>query len=293
MDILDLKAFVMLAETLNFTRAAELMFVSQSTFSRQISRLETEMGTALFVRSPRAVALTDCGRVFLPEAKVQIAAWENTLRHMEQVRQGKMGGLTIGFVQDYPNDRFPELIRAYREAYPGVALTFREYGQASITQALEDGAVDVAFSFEEGVCQCDTVVYRELECSSICAVLWAENPLANREKLWLSELREMPIVVIRQEVSLFGYQNVMERCRRGGIQPEIAGTASIIPSLFMMIESDLGFAFLPESAKRIAPDGVRFVPLADCDDEIATVLAWRTDNRNPCLRGFLRIAEEI
>lgn len=293
MDISDLKAFIMLAETLNFTRSAEAMFVSQSTFSRQISRLEAEMGTTLFLRSPRSVELTDCGRVFLPEAKAQITAWENTLRHMEQVRQGVLGTISIGFIQDNPNDRFPEILRAFRAAYPGVDIVLREYGQGSITQAIENGAVDVAFSFDEGIYQYESVGTLVLERSPMQIVVAKDSPLCQRERLRIAELRELPMVVIAQDISMMGYQNVMERCRRGGISPEIAATANIIPSLFMLIEAGMGFTFLPESAKRIAPEGVCFLPIEDCQDEIATVLAWREDNQNPCLRGFLEVARAV
>ena len=293
MDISDLRAFVMLAETLNFTRSAEAMFVSQSTFSRQISRLEAEMGAPLFARSPRSVSLTDYGQVFLPEARAQIAAWENTLRHMEQVRQGLLGSLSVGFVQDNPNDHFPEILREFRKRYPRVDVQFREYGQGPVTLAIDSGEVDAAFSFDEGIYQCQSVRCRILERSPIRAVLWKGNPLCKKEGIMLRELSEEPMVFIRQEVSIFGYQNVLERCRRAGFTPDIAATANIIPSLFMLVESNLGFTFLPDSARRIAPEGVEFVPILDCADEIATVLAWREDNENPCLKSFLNTAAEV
>lgn len=293
MDIMDLKAFVMLAETLNFTRSAEALYVSQSTFSRQISRLESEMGLSLFIRSPRSVTLTEYGQVFLPEAKAQIATWENTLRHMEQVKQGLRGSLSIGFLQDNPNDHFPEVLRAYRAAHPNVALTFREYGQGHIVQALNDGEIDLAFTFSEGLGECPNVESRTLERSPIRAVVWEGSPLASRAALSLSDLASEPMVVIGSEVNLYGYQNVMDRCRRSGFSPIIAATANILPSLFMLIEAGLGYAFLPESARRIAPQGIRFLPILDCQDELATVLAWQADCGNACLSGFLQVASEM
>ena len=293
MDISDLKAFVMLAETLNFTRSAEAMFVSQSTFSRQISRLESEMGTPLFVRSPRSVELTEYGTVFLPEARAQIAFWEKTLLHMAQVKKGLMGGLTIGFLQDNPNDLFPAVLKQYREKYPNVELILREFGQAAITQAVSLREIDVAFTFDEGMAECPGVSTMVLERSPICAVLREDHPLCAAGSVSLKALGEMPLVVIGQDVNLFGYQDVMDRCRRGGFTPKVAATANIIPSLFMLVEASLGFAFLPLSAKRIAPADICFLPIRDCSDEISTVLAWREDNGNPCLKGFLEMARAL
>ena len=299
MDLSDLRAFVMLAETLNFTRSAEALFVSQSTFSRQISRLEAEIGMPLFVRSPRSVTLTEFGRVFLPEARQQISAWETSLRHMQQVRNGSRGRFVLGFIQDNPNDRIPEILRAYRQSYPEVDLELREYGQGAITRALETGEVDAGFTFAEGLDRSPEVESRLVSISPMCAVLRAEHPLCHdasgrpRSGLSLKELDGEDLVLISQEVSIYGYQNVLERCRRAGIAPEISATAKILPSLFMLVEAGMGFAFLPETAARMAPAGVSFLQLSDCDDSLAMVLAWRGDNQNPCLEEFLATADQI
>ena len=293
MELSDLQAFVMLAETLSFTRSAEAMFVSQSTFSRQISRLEAELGVPLFVRSPRAVSLTDYGRVFLEDARAQLGSWERSLHRMERVRQGTMGHITVGFIQDNPNDRFPEILRAYRQACPQVDILLQEYGQGAITRAIETGVVDVGFTFSEGLYETDRIETRILDSTPICVVLRKDHPLCERQSIRLRELAGEPLVLISQDVSIYGYQNVLDRCRRGGITPEISATARIVPSLFMLIEAGMGFAFLPGSARRTAPEGVSFLELEDCEDVLDTVLAWRSDNENPALRTFLQAADSV
>jgi DNA-binding transcriptional LysR family regulator len=83
-----LRCFVAVAEELHFTRAAERLLVSQPALSRQIRQLELLLGTALFQRERRAVALTDAGRALLPAAQGIVAAWEETSARVRELTGG-------------------------------------------------------------------------------------------------------------------------------------------------------------------------------------------------------------
>lgn len=292
MELGDLRAFCLLADTLNFTRTAEALFVSQPTLSRQIGRLERELGTPLFDRTPREVTLTPCGRVFYEDAQKQLAAWETAVQHVAQARDGLRGSLQIGFLRDSPNTAFPAIVRQARQQLPEVALHFRECGMAALVEALRQEQVDAAFSFSEGLAELDEIESLVLGVHPMCAVVPAEHPLAAAQTVRMEQLREEPFVMISPEVSMTGYQSVLARCRKHGFQPAVAACADMVPGLFMLVEAGLGVANLPDSAARIAPPGIRFLPIADCDEPQTTVLAWRRENESPALRAFVVVARQ-
>ena len=98
MELRSLHYFIAVAETLNFSRAAERLYMAQPPLSQQIQRLEKEMGVQLFVRTKRSVRLTAAGEVFLQEAYRTLAQVEQAVHSAQQADRGEIGRLAIGFV---------------------------------------------------------------------------------------------------------------------------------------------------------------------------------------------------
>ena len=112
MDIRRFRYFIAVAEELHFRRAAERLNISQPPLSQQIKLLEQELGTALFERTNRRVALTQAGRLFLPEARAAIAQAERAIEVARKGQRGELGGLRVGFFPSAP--LIPEIARAIR-----------------------------------------------------------------------------------------------------------------------------------------------------------------------------------
>lgn len=287
MDISTLEAFIALAETLSFTRASERLYISQSALSRQILKLEDELGAELFRRSRREVELTACGRVFLEDSRELLARYSLALTHLEDVRDGLRGTLTLGFLRDAPSDRLAEIIRTFRGDYGDIRLTMREYGQDAVASAVIGGEADIVFSFYEGLGELDPVETLTLAEHSICAVVRADDPIAQRERIEIEALDGRDLVIISPKVSELGRRSVVTQFMSRGMIPRVAAHADIVPSLLMMVESGIGIGTLPRSAMRLAPETITFVPIDDGRPPMLTVLAWRSDNQNPALKTFL------
>ncbi|WP_179122308.1 LysR family transcriptional regulator [Caloramator quimbayensis] len=151
MDIRALQSFIMLANTLNFTRAAELMYISQPSLSKQIVNLEDELGVPLFKRNKRGVELTVYGKVFLNDAKEIINQWEKSINHIEQVKYGDNGFVRIGFIRDFPIKIVPESIKLFTKENPEVNIKLKEFGENECIEVLCKGDVDAVFTFWEGI----------------------------------------------------------------------------------------------------------------------------------------------
>ncbi len=152
MELRHLRYFVTLAETLNFTRAADLLYISQSALSQQVADMENELGVRLFRRTKRSVELTGSGKVLLNESR-------KILRQMEQLvplvrdsalYEDQQRSILIGFdatVVHHSGLRqaLTDDIFNLRAKTPGLQADFLTYEHDTLVQALESNAVDVGF----------------------------------------------------------------------------------------------------------------------------------------------------
>jgi DNA-binding transcriptional LysR family regulator len=143
MNFQRLRYFVVVAEELNFSRAAERLRMAQPPLSYQIKRLEEELGVQLFHRTKRSVRLTDAGRLLLVEARGLLVHAEQTASVVHRVGQGEVGRLTVGFVPSAANRVLPPILRAFGERFPSVELLLREVDPDRLLRGLSDGRVDV------------------------------------------------------------------------------------------------------------------------------------------------------
>lgn len=145
MDVRYLEPFVAVAEELHFGRPARRLQMSQPPLSRQIRRLEEEVGVQLFVRGRHSVRLTPAGRAFLEEARVTLAHAEAAARMARRVAGGQVGRLRVGHVDAGSSEMLPGLLRAFHDQAPDVRLVVEERTSDALAAAVEADELDVAF----------------------------------------------------------------------------------------------------------------------------------------------------
>ncbi|GHO81053.1 hypothetical protein KSD_88240 [Ktedonobacter sp. SOSP1-85] len=118
MELRHLRYFIVVAEELHFSRAAEILHMAQPPLSQQIQNLESELGIPLLIRTKRSVQLTPAGKAFLVEAKKVIAQTERAIETAHQAYNGLLGQLDIGFVGTAMAEILPTILKAFRERYP-------------------------------------------------------------------------------------------------------------------------------------------------------------------------------
>ncbi|HEX2134986.1 MAG TPA: LysR family transcriptional regulator, partial [Microvirga sp.] len=127
MDLRQLRYFVAVAEEGHITRAAERLGMQQPPLSQQIKAIEQELDLQLFRRKARGVELTDAGRVLLDQARAVLERLDHALLLTQRTARGEQGRLSVGIAPTAPFHPFvPQVMRAFREAYPLVSVTFDE-----------------------------------------------------------------------------------------------------------------------------------------------------------------------
>lgn len=146
-DLRRLYYFMIVAEELHFTRAAERLHIAQPPLSSQIQQLERELKVQLFERTRHSVRLTDAGQVLLDEARRIFGQMERTVRMVQRVGHGEVGLLTLGFVPSASNSILPLFLREFQQRFPNVQLFLRELGPDQVVRGLHERHIDVGFLY--------------------------------------------------------------------------------------------------------------------------------------------------
>ncbi|WP_063017132.1 LysR family transcriptional regulator [Nocardia nova] len=249
MDLRQLQYFIAVAETENFTRAAQQVHVAQSGVSAHIKALERELGQALFERRPRAVKLTAAGEALLPHARAAmnaLAAGRASIDALTGLLHGHVGIGTITSISPRSID-LPEILASFHRRHPGVDITLVEDTAASLLARLAEGNVDVAFTSLTEELNGD-VRTRELHTERVVAALLPTDPLARESHLPLSACAERLLIALPEGS---GLRRQLDRTlARAGVRARIAFEAGDPDVLVAMAEKGLGMALVPESALR-------------------------------------------
>ena len=193
MELTQMKYFVKLAEELNFTEAAKKLFITQSTLSLSIKRLEEECGTPLFDRIGKGTYLTDAGRVFVEFARRSIREAEAGIRSMQEMKGIYTGKLNIGVTYSL-HDILSDSILTFTEQYPDARLNIIESNSVKeLEELVLKGEIDFAFTYRS------RRMSPLLECvqlfeTPLCVIASKEHPIASRDSVPIREIERYPFV---------------------------------------------------------------------------------------------------
>ena len=192
MDIRQLKYFIAVAEEQHIGRAADRLHISQPPLTRQIHALEEELGVLLFTRTKWGVRLTEVGEYLLNHAREIKAHVELVKEHAKQAGKGQVGRIDVGVYGSAMLNIIPQILHAFTSRNPSVKVVLHTLNKGRQIEALHRGQILIAFEryLPESKGLRLEHVYRE----ALCVALNARNPLAERERIEIDDLRDEPII---------------------------------------------------------------------------------------------------
>ncbi|HZA75415.1 MAG TPA: LysR family transcriptional regulator [Acidimicrobiales bacterium] len=284
LDLRKLRYFIAVAEEMHFGRAAERLYVAQPALSRQIQRLEEQLGVALFARTSRSVELTDAGRKLLSEGKALLAAAQATQRRVRRAAE-RARVLTVGF---FTGDPVTPATRAFGAAHPDVVVDVVRVYWFDQADVLFDGRADVAF-VHLPVAEAGLRLVPLYDVARV-ALLSRDHPLARRGELSIAELADEPVILHR------GASPAWERFhntdpRPDGRHPSPGPLVGNIEEKLEQVAAGRAISFLPVSAAAamtLQPEVV-VVPVTDIAPT-RVCLAWSVDGETELVRTFVELA---
>lgn len=289
MTIFQLDCFLTLSQTLNFTRAAQLQFITQPALSRSISALEDELGVQLLERSRNSVALTSAGKVFANECKHIISACQKGIQDAQAISSGTTGTLRMGAAFDSYEPLTIKLINALRERHTGINVELKFSSADGLIKLIDDNLADMIVA--SGKSKRSDINSMLIDCRRIHIVLPSYHPLADCSSVSFSELSNEDFVAISHVMSLPGYESLIEFASRSGFVPHITGEADTVSGLLMMVGAGKGITILYRQHEPYSNDQIRFIPLDD-DYYFNRYLIWNNSS-NPLMDMVIQTAKEI
>ncbi|PXY36661.1 LysR family transcriptional regulator [Prauserella flavalba] len=277
----QLRAFVAVATELSFRRAAEKLHTTQPPLSRQIKALEETVGTRLFDRGTRRVALTAAGQAFLPEAQRLLTNADVARRAVTEAVTGERGVVRVGYIEPAAYDLLPRVLPKFREKHPKIDLELHEMHSSDAVRRLRGRDIEVAL-LRPPVDQTGLrleIVYAD----RLVAVVPEHHPVAGRT-IALAELADEQFVSFTANQGTGVHTAALQACASSGFSPTIAHLASSTPMLMSLVAAGQGVGLIPEPF-RIAPrPGVGFATIIDPEARSHVAIAWREDESRAAYR---------
>lgn len=217
MNIKDLEYFQVICQEKSITRAAKRMYLSPQGLSRILQNMENELNTTLLIRTKSGIRLTESGDALLMHAGEILQSYgemEQEIRNIENQRSGEVDLLSAYGILRLLT---PECLLAFREKYPNITLTYREFPDCQVERMFLEKEGNIAFSiapFQE-----ELYDVTELESFPIKLLVHKDHPLSRRDSVTIQDLKGEKIYI---ENSVFKiYHLIYDRCVRAGFTPDI------------------------------------------------------------------------
>ena len=244
MDINNLTAFIEVAKQQSFSKAAEILFLTQPAISKRITALETELGTALFNRINRKVTLTEAGRALLPRAQNLRYELEDIRRIASQLSEQVAGSLSMGTSHHIGLHRLPPFLSFFNTTYPDVHLDLHFVGSEQACEAVEQGDLELAF----------ITLPSELPPQLHAKALWQDelHIVVNREHK-LAQFAEVSLEALQAERCIlpgkdtYTYQLIAQAFQALTHKLNIYLTTHYLDTLKMLVSAGFGWSVLPHT----------------------------------------------
>ena len=299
MDFRHLRYFVTVAETGHMTRAAGRLGIQQPPLSQQIRALEAALGTALFRRHPKGVALTDAGCLLLPEAQRILADVAALEARMAQAAQGLRGTLSMGFTSSAAAHAFtPDTLRACRERYPDIELVLSEHNAAEITEAVASRRLHCGF-LRVPVARPPGVLFETLLTEPVVVALpvghrLARGRAARRAPVAPRDLDKENLILVRRPGAPGLYANLLSICETAGARPKVVAEVERMMTSLNLVAAGAGITVVPASMQGAHPQAIVYRPFqrhARIDAPIT--LVFRDGEPNRSVETFVNLARSI
>jgi len=240
-----LKYIAAIAETANFTRAAERLFLAQPSLSKQIKDLEDAIGIQIFVRHHDGVRLTAAGQMVVSYAQEAVKTRNEIILAARAVHCGDFPALRIGFSCFVQRDILRSFNDAYASLFPNCRIQFAGGDPAQILRLMEEKNLDAAV-LPLPVTESDWVV--ELIASAPLVVcMRADDPLAQQTEIQPSELGKKLKIFRSPEAHPEAHARLMEMLAEVGIQPEVSCLTTTPADIQWMVQSGNGLALIDQT----------------------------------------------
>ena len=289
MNTTQLECFLAVSNFLNFSRAAEQLRITQPAVSHQINTLEDELGVKLFHRTSKRVQMTQAGHLFTQYALEILSLSRTSKARLKETQQTSVMRFGIGCRSFLELRLLSPVLKQLRVEFPLLLPVLRLIPFNSLENLLEDGEVQVMFTFQESAPK--RAAYRELTQRPVVCICGEAHPFAAYEFLTAQQLRTGDRFAAypphSAPPSLLSVQSQVIT----GRNPDHLYFCNSLETLYTLLETGFAYAVTADLPQLTLP-GIRSIPIPEFP-ALSYGVSYRMEESNPVLRRFLARMDEF
>ncbi|WP_461783229.1 LysR family transcriptional regulator [Prosthecobacter sp.] len=284
MELYQLGYFIEIARQRSFTRAAERLHMAQPALSQQMKNLESELGTALFIRGRKEIQLTAAGKAFLPRAEALLTQAEAAKAIVSDVAQLRGGKLVIAAIPSVSACLLPEVIRSFSRQHEQVELQLIEDSSERVSENVESGLADIGFlqlPASKSAFETRTII------SEPFVLLVAKShPLVKQKEVALKQLATESFIFYKGRAR----DTALEACRKAGFEPQIACESGELETVRALVAAGLGLAVVPQLAAGNLPKTIQAITIREPKMQRQIAAVWQKGSvLSPAAQALLEL----
>ena len=289
MKIEHMREFVTLAKYLNYTLAAEHLFITQPVLSRHINALEAELGIKIFRRNTQNVRLTEVGNLFLERIQSILSEYDNMLRDVHLKDQRHDTELRIGipfYTINYYLDQVPH---RFMESYPKIKLTYLIDHPDNIINALKMDEVDLIVVANMPFRHSEEFTFYDVFIEQYNVLVSRKHPLAQRQSVTVADLSGETFLGVTTNYFECIWALIKKLCRHNGFEPNVPVRLNQLESVFISVEQGAGIFIEGQSLNSVPQVNLATLPLVGegCTRRVSIV--YKDESINQAVQYFIRV----
>ena len=270
MEIRGLRYFLETAREGNMTRAAERLFISQPTMSKQLKELENELGAKLFIRSNYSIRLTEAGMLLRDRAEDILSLVDKTEAEFKSLEETNSGDIFVGAPESEAMSLFAEAVHSLQKNYPKIRCNIYSGNLSDVCERLDKGLLD--FAIVMSYVDLSKYNYLELPMKDTWGILMRKNdPLAGKNSFEASDLDKLPLICSRQWID----QESPRWLGSAAKDMNIVATYNLVFNGSVMVRAGMGYAVVLDKLVNTGEESdLAFIPLSGVPQTEMYVI-WR------------------
>ena len=262
MDIQQIQYFLEVVQSGSFSEAADSLYTTQSSVSKNIQKLEKELGITLFDRSSRKITLTGAGQMIYENARQLSLCYEKLMHDVAAYTQQKNTHFSVASIPVMAQYNITGFIADFQESYPGIQLNIEEMEGIRILSVLKEGSCNFAFMRLENLKETSDYEYIPIFHDQLAVILPERHPFSHCSQISLLEIASENFLLL-DKVTLL-YDQILAQCQTLNIVPHITYTSTRMENIMELVGKGRGISLMMEHAAHYVNNShIRVIPLKE------------------------------
>lgn len=294
MNTQELKCFLRVAERMNFTRAAEELYLTPPTVTHHIQKLESELGVQLFQRDSKSVQLTLEGETFYQDAREIMMKIEAAYSHVNDIRNSKHTFLRIGCITSQEASVLSKSLSLLRKRFPCVEPRIIIADFAQLFRMLKEDHLDLMLGSHDMIINQNDFQFHALYSCRTCAIFSQEySSLFSEDEISLEDLTSYPLIALNSKNIPIQPDDAIEKFLTGKSQPIHIVRQEDAAAVITLAASGYGIGILPEYVLLHSTDSSMHYAQIKEGPYIEYGIIYCTASKNPYITSFSSILSDI